>query len=118
MPYVNEIREVFIPDAEGRNLRIISGEVDYKTQAVFIQDFTLYKENETRGNYIVHLSPDVGGGLWYGFNLGHKDEGLRKIFNDLRFRQAMSLALDRDEIVEVVHLGKAEPMQATLFCGT
>jgi peptide/nickel transport system substrate-binding protein len=51
--------------------------------------------------------------VFYTFNLNYPDEGLREIFNDLRFRQAMSLALNREEIVELVFLGQAEPMQAT-----
>ncbi len=113
LPYINEINELYVPDKEVRNLKITNGEVDYKAQAIFVDDFPLYKENEAKGNYTVDLANGVGELIFYGFNLTHKDEGLREIFNDLRFRQAMSLAINRDEIVEIVYLGQAEPMQAT-----
>ena len=113
LPYINEINELYVPDTEVRNLKITNGEVDYKVQTVFIEDYALYKENEANGNYTADLAMGVAELRYYAFNLCHEDEALRQIFNDLRFRQAMSLALDRDEIVETVYLGQAEPMQAT-----
>lgn len=113
LPYINEQDELYVPDKEVRNLKITNGEVDYKVQSIFIDDFPLYKENEGNGNYTVSLGNGVGETVFYGFNLNHQDEGLREIFNDVRFRQAASLALNRAEIVEVIYLGQAEPIQAT-----
>ena len=113
LPYINEINEVYIPDKEVRNLKITNGEVDYKTQATFIDDFPLYKENEAGGNYTVDLAPGIGEIVFYAFNTTHKDEGMREIFNDVRFRQAMSLAINREEINEIIYLGQGKPMQAT-----
>jgi peptide/nickel transport system substrate-binding protein len=113
LPYINEQDELYIPESEVRNLKITNGEVDYKVQSIGIEDFTLYKEHEADGNYTVDLGAGVGLTIFYGFNLTHEDEGLREIFNDLRFRQAMSLAINREEIVELIYLGQAEPVQAT-----
>ena len=113
LPYINAQDELYVPDKEVRNLKITNGEVDYKVQSIFIDDFPLYKDNEENGNFTVSLGNGVGETIFYGFNLNHQDEGLRQIFGDLRFRQAMSLALNRAEIVEVIYLGQAEPIQAT-----
>ncbi len=113
LPYINEQDELYVPESEVRNLKITNGEVDYKVQAVDIADYTLYKEHEADGNYTADLGAGVGLTLFYGFNLTHPDEGLREIFNDLRFRQAMSIAIDREEVVELVYLGQATPVQAT-----
>jgi peptide/nickel transport system substrate-binding protein len=113
LPYINEQDEQYVPDAEVRNLKITNGEVDYKVQSIDIIDYPLYKENEEKGNYTAGLGFGVGETIFYGFNLTHPDESLREIFSDLRFRQAMSLAINRDEIVELVYLGQAEPIQAT-----
>jgi peptide/nickel transport system substrate-binding protein len=113
LPYINEQDELYVPDSEVRNLKIANGEVDYKVQSIDIIDYPLYKENEESGNYTADLGFGVGETIFYGFNLTHPDEALREIFNDLRFRQAMSLAINREEIVELVYLGQAEPIQAT-----
>ncbi len=112
LPYISVIDERYVPDKEVRNLKITSGEVDYKVQATYIEDFPLYKENEGNGDYTVHLAPSLGETVFYAWNTTHKDEGLRAIFNDVRFRQAMSLALDRDEINDVVYLGQGQAEQA------
>jgi peptide/nickel transport system substrate-binding protein len=113
LPYINEINETYIPDKEVRNLTITNGQVDYKAQAVFVEDFPLYKENEANGKYKINLANGVGESHVYGFNINHKDLGLRKIINDVRFRQALSLAIDREEVVETIYFGQAEPMQYT-----
>ena len=113
LPYINEQDELYVPDPEVRNLKITNGEVDYKVQAISIIDYPLYKDHEADGNYTVDLGFGVGATEFYGFNLTHPDEGLRAIFNDIRFRQAMSLAINRPEIVDLIYLGQAEPMQAT-----
>jgi len=111
LPYIDEIDEQYVKDKEVQNLKITNGEVTYKQQAVFIEDFPLLKENEDKGGYEVFLAPALGENIFYAFNTTHKDPELRKVFGDVRFREAMSLALDREEINEIVHLGQGTPMQ-------
>lgn len=113
LPYISEIDEQYVPDAQVRNLMITAGDVDYKSQAIFIDDYPLYVDNEEGGNYTVHLSPGLGDNVYYGFNVTHPDEAMREVFADVRFRQAMSLALDRGEMNELVYLGQGTPAQST-----
>lgn len=111
LPYIDVIDEQYVQDKEVQNLKITNGEVTYKQQAIFIEDFPLLKENEAQGNYTVELAPGLGENVFLAVNMTHKDEVLRGVFTDLRFRQALSLALDREEINEIVYLGQGEPMQ-------
>lgn len=113
LPYINEINELYVPEKEVRNLKIVNGEVDYKMQNLFLEDFALYKANDEKGNYSLFLTPTVGEAIYYAFNVDDSDLELAKVFSDVRFRKAMSLAIDRDEIVDLVYLGQGEPMQAT-----
>lgn len=113
LPYIDEIDETYVPEKEVQNLKLVNGEVTYKMQALFIEDFPLLKENEDKGNYTVELAPGLGTNVFYAFNVTHKDPVLRQIFGDVRFREAMSIAIDREEINELVYLGQGEPMQAT-----
>jgi peptide/nickel transport system substrate-binding protein len=113
LPYYNEINEVYVPEKEVRNLKLVNGEVDYKMQNLFLDDFPLYKQNEGNGNYSVHLTPTVGEAIYYAFNTNDANPALQEVFSDVRFRQAMSLAIDRSELIDLVYLGQGVPMQAT-----
>ena len=44
-----------------------------------------------------------------------KDEEWRKLMRDVRFRRALSLAIDRDELNQVVYIGLAKPSNNTIM---
>ncbi|TDL90802.1 ABC transporter substrate-binding protein [Meridianimarinicoccus aquatilis] len=111
LPYISEIVETYVGDKEVQNLKVMNGEVVWKQQAVFLEDFPLLKDNEAKGNYTIQFAPTLGENVFFSFNRTHKDEVLREIFNDIRFNRAMSLAMNRDEINEIVYLGQGTPMQ-------
>lgn len=111
LPYIPEIHESYVGDKEVQNLKIMNGEVVWKQQAVFLEDFPLLKENEAKGNYTIDYAPTFGENVFFSFNRTHKDPVLAAIFNDVRFNKAMSIAMDRDEINEIVYLGQGTPMQ-------
>ncbi|MEM9497953.1 MAG: ABC transporter substrate-binding protein [Pseudomonadota bacterium] len=113
LPYINELEEKYVPEQEVRNLKIVNGEVDLKAQNLFLSDFPLYKDNESNGGFNVHLTPTLGNTLYYSFNTTHPDPKFADVFNDVRFRQAMSMAINRDEILDLVYLGQGRPVQAT-----
>ena len=46
------------------------------------------------------------------FNITHADPKLRAVYGDLRFRQAVSHAINRDEMNEVLYFGLGTPSQA------
>ena len=113
LPYIGEIEEEYVPSKELQNLKMANGEVTYKAQAVFLEDFPLLKENEKKGDYEIYLVKALGETQFYSFNRTHKDPELRRIFSDIRFNQAMSRALNRDEINDLVYLGQGQPVQST-----
>ena len=111
LPYIDEQNETFISNKELINLKIIAGEVDLKGDALDLMSYSVYKENEQAGNYTVQLPPaGLGAGMVYVFNTTHKDLEMRKIINDKRWKEALSEALNRDEINETVYLGQATPV--------
>lgn len=116
LPYINKIDELYVPEKEVQNLKLSNGEVVYKTQAVFGEDLPVLQQNEGQGNYTVDVVPTAGESMvTYSFNVNHKDEGLREIFGDVRFRQAVSHALNREEMNELVYFGLGTPAQYTVF---
>ncbi|NDJ61549.1 MAG: ABC transporter substrate-binding protein [Chloroflexi bacterium] len=112
LPYPDRIQEDLIADREIWNLRIIEGQVDLKNQGLELADFPLYAENTENGNFSLQLIPTGGARhLTYTLNYGHQDAVLREIFNDVRFRQALSVAINREEVNELIYLGQGAPIQ-------
>lgn len=114
LPYIDRQVVVIVKDAQVRIMKIISQELHAAGENPLpVKEYTLYKENEKKGDYTVYLFNNTRGSDWcVAFNLTHKDPVLRKIFNDIRFRQAMSLAIDRKQINDVLYFGKAVIRQA------
>ncbi len=112
LPYINEQDERYVPDTEVRTLKLINGEVTYKAQSVTLDMLPVLLDNAENGNYTVDVNPGIPMPV-IAFNVTSADLGKREIFNDLRFRTAMSIAMNRDEINEVVYFGLGQPEQYT-----
>lgn len=111
LPYVDEITQSYAPDKELIELKIISGEVDFKSQSVGVTSLPVLQENTESGNYTIQMPPGASNGRMYTFNCTHQDPILREIFSNPKFSKAMSLALDRDEINKALCFGLCEPEQ-------
>ncbi len=110
LPYISEQDEVYKNDNEVRLLSIINGEVDYKAQSLQLASAPALLDGQAGGNYTVDLRPEITLGV-FGFNVTHEDEGKRAVFGDVRFREAMSVAINRDELNEVGFFGQGTPQQ-------
>ena len=112
LPYIDKVSSDIVEDSEVLNLRAVAGDIDMQNRHILMENFSLFKENEERGNYeIVLWTYGNTSDAVMSFNLCHPDPVLREIFNDKRFRFAMSYAMNRDEVVEAVYLGQGEPGQ-------
>ena len=85
-----------------------AGESDLQSRYIAFEDYTFLKESEKRYDQSVHLWRTVKGSHIAIYpNLNTKDKVWRKIFRDVRFRRALSLAIDRNEINQVAYFGLA-----------
>ena len=115
LPYLDRLRVETVADKQTLNLKVISGELSVAAIGLTTPDFPLFKENEEAGNYETLMWPRAAGAeSFYAFNLNHADPVVRDIFQDVRFRQAMSLAINREEINKVLFFGLAVPRQAAM----
>lgn len=113
LPYADQI-VTRIVDRETYNLQIVSGETDVAYIFPTFNDFTLFKQNEDAGNYTVTPIPSLyASNLSVLVNLTNPDPVKRDIAGDLKFRQAVSLAINRDEINDVLYSGQATVGQTT-----
>jgi peptide/nickel transport system substrate-binding protein len=106
-------------DRELYQLKIISGEADAAWCRTNFANINLYKKNEESVGYnTVPMKSPVSNEIAYTFNYNDKDPFRRKLYNDLKFRQAMSLALNREEINDAAFFGMAVITQATCLTST
>ncbi len=117
LPYINEQDELFVGESEVRLLKLINSEVDYKTQSMVLDYAPILLENQEKGNFTIDIKPSIRVST-FAFNVTSPDEAKRAVFGDLRFRQAMSVAIDRNEINEVAFFGLGQPQQYVAFSPT
>ena len=104
LPYIDTLVAQVFGDGEMVNLGAIAGDIDflYGTQ---YSNFPLYKENEESGGYvtiplILHADPTA---LY--IQTCNNDPAYVAVADDVRFRRALSHAIDREEIIDVIYLG-------------
>jgi len=113
LPYIDRIYVSVIEERKLREARIATGAVS-EGPAELTQIF-IYKKNQKQADYQIKKWRLANGSeCMFAFNLNHKNPVKKKIYNDLRFRQAMSVAIDRKRINESLYYGLAKPCQATL----
>jgi len=92
------------------------GESDLQTRYINMRDYTFLKKgSKTSGSDVRLWESGSGSQLALYPNLNAKDEAWRKLMRDGRFRRALSLGIDRDELNEIVYIGLAKPSNNTVM---
>tara|TARA_S200000501_G_scaffold68419_1_gene60146 strand:+ start:9905 stop:11830 length:1926 start_codon:yes stop_codon:yes gene_type:complete len=107
LPYIDE----FIFSIASNKLisaKTGTGEVDLQARYLRFDDYTFLKKGEDRSPYSTRLWTTAKGSHLALFpNLNHKNKVLRSIMQDVRFRRALSMAVNRYEINQVIYYGLA-----------
>lgn len=116
LPYLQEVDFLFVPNQDAQVIRFQAGETDI-IDRISADNFEVLERDQKRNGLRLF---DLGPGLEYNFlffNLNNLDakalpEVKRKQawFNDVRFRQAISAAIDREGIARLVYKGRAKPL--------
>jgi peptide/nickel transport system substrate-binding protein len=92
------------------------GEADLQPRYLNMRDYTfLQKSAQTSGVNVRLWESGSGSQIALYPNLTANDEEWRKLMRDVRFRRALSLAIDRDELNQVVYIGLAKPSNNTIM---
>ncbi len=105
LPYADR----FIMDVVNGSLvpaKTAAGEADLQSRSLNFSDYTFLKAAEERSSYDVRLWKTVRGSQLALYpNLNVTDPDWRKLNRDARFRQALSLGINRGEINQVIYYG-------------
>jgi len=115
LPYIDRVT-MNIASAKLIPAKVGAGEADLQARNLFMTHFTFLRQAEEREGYTTRLWRDGKGAQVALFpNLNYKDPVWRKLFRDVRFRRALSLAIDRDEINDTIYLGLSTPAANTVL---
>lgn len=106
LPYMDGIRSQIVQDQETLTSRALFGEFDYLGERATFRKLPVMADKAKQGKIKLliprqHVLPTT-----IFLNLTNTDETWRKVVGDLRVRQALSLALDRKEVIDNFYLGE------------
>lgn len=114
LPYLDELVFLFVPSADAQVLRFQSGETDLISR-LSAENFSVLSREQKDYTMV-----DAGPGLEYNFlffNLNEPGEVPSpetfqkwKWFREVKFRQAVSAAIDRDAMVRLVYQGRGRAL--------
>ena len=88
--------------------KVGTGEVDIQARYLRFDDYTFLKQGETRSDYSTRLWRTAKGAHLALFpNLNTSNSELRSLIRNVKFRRALSLAVNRREINQVIYYGLA-----------
>jgi peptide/nickel transport system substrate-binding protein len=116
LPYIDRITADRVADLTLLDAKVVGGQYDFAAFDTNIQNYATYQEAAEQGGYrIVLWQSGKGSEVVYNVNMTYDDEMMRSVFSDDRFRQALSLAINRDEINDVIYFGNGFPRQMTVI---
>lgn len=113
LPYIDRMEYPIVENVDVLVLKAVSGEIDMMDRHIATPgNKALFVDNQEAGGYgfftvkYAFESPCV-----IALNLNHKDPELKRIFQEKNFRVALSHAINRQEIIDVIYVGSGEPRQ-------
>lgn len=110
LPYVDHVSHRLFDQPDVFNLWVTNGEVDFQARHVALSNFTLFKESEESGAYKVLVGTSANH-VALQLNQTTKEPRLREFFQNRDVRIALSIAINRADINELVFDGLMTPRQ-------
>lgn len=120
LPYIDRVLYQIV-DPEVYQLRVTGGEASIAYYHLSLENMALYRQNEDAGDYRIILHPGIDAThVKVHINQTHPDPNIRATLNDMRFKQALSVAINREEVQEVIYqgqgrIGAVSPLESVSF---
>lgn len=113
LPYLDGINFNIFQDVESLLLNALSGKIDMQERQInsLANKPTLSQNMKKGGYHLMELVPSAAQQCQIYLNMTHKDPKMREMFANKDFRIALSLGIDRGEIIDLVYLSQSQPYQ-------
>ena len=116
LPYIDEVLLDRVADVSLLDPKIVGGQYDFAGFETYIQNYQTYNDAAEQGGFhLVLWRSGKGSDVVYNVNMDWPDETQREIFSDVRFRRALFLALNREEVNQIIYYGNGTPRQMTVI---
>lgn len=115
LPYIDQIRAQAVTDASMISLSAVAGDLSFQGRNILFSDLPLYLQNQEQGGYSVFKAPvehPTGLVIFPNQNYQGSDEFLKSLIEDVRFRKALNLSIDRDEVNDLIYLSESQPIES------
>lgn len=112
-PYIDYVQWSVGTDVETLVLSALNGEIDFQDRHIAaLANKAVFFDNMEAGDYtFAETIPSSMNTTTISLNLTHKDPVKREIFQNRDFRIALSHAIDRQGIIDLIYVGQGEPYQ-------
>lgn len=119
LPYFDRILYQMVSDPEVLVLKALQGEVDMMDQYIGTPtNRPVLFDGRERGNYRFYtLRETAANAMVFMLNLNHNDATKNALFNNRDFREAMSISIDRQALIDAVFVGQGAPAQPSIVEG-
>ncbi len=115
LPYADRVVMV-LAESKIIPVKTGAGEVDLQARSIRFDDFPFLRRAADERGFSVRLWKTANGAQLALYpNLNCEDPVWQKLLRDVRFRRALSLGINRDEINKIMYVGLAEPGQNTVL---
>ena len=105
LPYIDQVT-MTVSSGKLIPAKVGSGESDLQSDHIAFANYTFLKKAEKRNGFkVLRWTPGKGSKMALYPNMNHKDPEWRALFQDKRFRHALSMAIDREAINKVIFFG-------------
>ncbi|MFY0634166.1 MAG: ABC transporter substrate-binding protein [Vannielia sp.] len=113
LPYIDQLEMGVAQDNEALVLEAIAGNIDFQRRKISNPaNKPVFAENAEKGGFeILDMINSNANSMAIHFNHTHKNPQMREFIRNHDVRVALSLGIDRDEIIDIVYQGQGEPYQ-------
>lgn len=113
LPYIDKLVYDVGEDVEVLVLKALNGEIDMQDRHIgSLSNKAVFADSMEAGEYsFFETIPSSMNTMAIALNLTHKDPMKRELYQNKDFRIALSHAINRQEIIDVVYVGQGEPYQ-------
>jgi peptide/nickel transport system substrate-binding protein len=116
LPYVDNVMSLVVQNPEVVTAKTSTGQVHFSAIGLATPDIPLFKRGEGAGQFKTRIWNRLHGvDVVIQPNLTVEDPVLRSIFQDVRFRRALSISINRQEMNTIIYFNRATPRNTTVI---